>query len=375
MGFLDIVNPVNWITTGVDLVDTLTGGKEHRARKQARYQQSLNEQSAENAFQREIQMWNMENEYNLPVNQLERYGQAGINPNAVIGQTSASGASPSSAPQASPTDYNGSVLSQYQKTSMMLDNFRKLAELKLIKSQTSNVDADTKNKEADTVGKDIENTYKPEILQNTIKGQNVTIDLQRSTNDLTIAQKDKVVKETEVLDANLNNIKEQTELLKENKKMLTQQIKNLLQQYDQNKQKFEKELSEIDSRIASNKAQAAVAYATAKYYAAQTTGQNLENHRRELYNTIYEAVANSEISLKRDQAHITHLMLNMITNDNEIYDLKMPALRQISPFMPYLDAGEKGIQVINGAFDVGSKQIDMATKPMQFGKDILNVVK
>lgn len=359
--------------TVVSGFDSLFGGPEHRERKMARYQFDLENQMAEKNYERQVRLYN---EVQSPEAQLRYMRAAGLNPNTLSGGSTPSVASPSPASAPDVASIRQSETSKHQADIQNFINLsRQAAELSLLKSQKANVDADTKNKEADTAGKNIENTYKPEILNNTIKGQNVTIDLQKSVTDLNNAQKDKVVKETEVLDANINNIKEQTELLKENKKMLTQQIKNLLQQYEQNKQMFEKQLSEIDSRIAANKAQAAVAYATAKYYAAQTTGQNLENHRRELYNTIYEAVANSEISSKRDQAHITHLMLNMITNDNEIYDLKMPALRQVSPFMPYLDAGEKGIQVINGAFDVGSKQIDLATKPMQFGKDILNLVK
>lgn len=359
--------------TVISGADALFGGPEHRERKMSRYQFDLSNQMAEKNYDRLVRLYN---EIESPEAQLKYMRAAGFNPNMFPGGSSPSVATPSPASAPDVASIRQSETSKHQADIQNFINLsRQAAELSLLKSQKENVDADTKNKEADTAGKDIENTYKPEILQNTIKGQNVTIDLQQSAKDLNDAQKDKVVKETEVLDANLNNIKEQTELLKENKKMLTQEIKNLLQQYEQNKQRFEKELSEIDSRIAANKAQAAVAYATAKYYAAQTTGQNLENHRRELYNTIYEAVSNSEISSKKDQATITHLMLNMITNDNEIYDLKMPALRKVSPFMPYLDAGEKGIQVVNGAFDLGSKQIDLATKPIQFGKDIIGSMK
>lgn len=358
----------------IDGVDTLTGGKEHRARNQSRFQQSLNEESARNAFQREVQMWNMQNEYNLPVNQIERYGQAGINPNAIVGNTSATAATPTSAPQAAPADHNSSVMTQYQKSAMFISNLRQLAELALIKAEKDNIDADTKNKDADTKGKNISNTYQPQIYENTIQGQHVHTELERKQTDLTDAEKDKVIKVTAQIDASIDQIKANIEVLQENKKMLDQQTKNYVQQYMQNAEKFKHELAEIDSRTAANNAQRNLAYQTAQYYYAQTQGQNLENHRRELYNAVYEAIQGDEISNAHERAAYARQLTRMITNDADVYDLKMPLLKKIAPFQPVLDTANQGIDCLNKLMDVPGKFLDMSTKPMSYGPNFVNGV-
>ena len=41
-------------------------------------------------FQNDVKMWNMQNEYNLPKNQMQRYQDAGLNPNLIYGEGSAS---------------------------------------------------------------------------------------------------------------------------------------------------------------------------------------------------------------------------------------------------------------------------------------------
>ena len=41
-------------------------------------------------FKNDVKMWNMQNEYNLPTNQMQRYQDAGLNPNLIYGEGSAS---------------------------------------------------------------------------------------------------------------------------------------------------------------------------------------------------------------------------------------------------------------------------------------------
>lgn len=49
----------------------------------------MNRQSHENRenYNRQINMFNMTNEYNSPINQMKRYKEAGLNPNLIYGQT------------------------------------------------------------------------------------------------------------------------------------------------------------------------------------------------------------------------------------------------------------------------------------------------
>ena len=49
-------------------------------------------------FQNDVKMWNMQNEYNLPKNQMQRYQDAGLNPNLIYGEGSASAGNASGYP-------------------------------------------------------------------------------------------------------------------------------------------------------------------------------------------------------------------------------------------------------------------------------------
>ena len=74
----------------------------------------------------DLEMWNRQNEYNLPKNQMARLSAAGLNPNLVYGSGSVSGNVTGSSPKASvprvenvmagfrPMDYLMSTLGAYQ---------------------------------------------------------------------------------------------------------------------------------------------------------------------------------------------------------------------------------------------------------------------
>lgn len=72
-----------------------------RQRRQAEYQAQQNQaeleqqqQLNEEAYQRNLEQWNRENEYNKPVNQMKRYQEAGLNPNLIYSQGTTSVSSP-----------------------------------------------------------------------------------------------------------------------------------------------------------------------------------------------------------------------------------------------------------------------------------------
>ena len=66
-----------------------------------REQRADNRQDATTAYNRSLEMWNMNNAYNDPSAQMERLRQAGLNPNLVYGGGATTTASAPSAPQAS----------------------------------------------------------------------------------------------------------------------------------------------------------------------------------------------------------------------------------------------------------------------------------
>ena len=64
-------------------------------------QRADNREDATTAYNRSLEMWNMNNAYNDPSAQMERLRQAGLNPNLVYGNGATTTASAPSAPQAS----------------------------------------------------------------------------------------------------------------------------------------------------------------------------------------------------------------------------------------------------------------------------------
>lgn len=53
---------------------------------QVKLQNWYNKQNSLDAYQRDVAMWNLENEYNSPRSQMERYQAAGLNPNLIYSQ-------------------------------------------------------------------------------------------------------------------------------------------------------------------------------------------------------------------------------------------------------------------------------------------------
>lgn len=90
--------------------------------------------------QNNIKMWNMQNEYDLPKNQIERMRQAGLNPDLMY-----TGAGVSASPNlqsASPTGHSSGF------SPVDFGNFDPLvaAQIGLMKAQTRNLDADSEKK-------------------------------------------------------------------------------------------------------------------------------------------------------------------------------------------------------------------------------------
>ena len=79
----------------------------------AKYQNEWQTQENEKAYQRNLQMWNLQNEYNSPTQQMARLRSAGLNPNLVYG-SGVTGNSAGSTPQYQPADIKRAELSSYR---------------------------------------------------------------------------------------------------------------------------------------------------------------------------------------------------------------------------------------------------------------------
>jgi len=56
------------------------------ARKAQERENQFNKQMAEYAYNKELEMWNRQNEYNTPLAQMARFKEAGLNPNLIYGK-------------------------------------------------------------------------------------------------------------------------------------------------------------------------------------------------------------------------------------------------------------------------------------------------
>jgi len=109
-------------------------------------QNAYNREAATTQFDRDKEMWNMLNEYNSPKSQMERYQQAGLNPNLIYGQGSPGNAS--SAPQyhVPQQSFAFNPAQQIMEAIPMYQSFQaRSAQIDNVKAQTENIRSRTVN--------------------------------------------------------------------------------------------------------------------------------------------------------------------------------------------------------------------------------------
>lgn len=118
-------------------------------------QNTANKKAATKAYQRQVEMWNMQNEYNSPAAQVQRLKDAGLNPALVYGTGSAVATGNnkgfSAAPQAAPMS-KPKILDVLSAMSLGQDIKKKEAEI-------ANINASTKRAEAETFGQNWSNMF------------------------------------------------------------------------------------------------------------------------------------------------------------------------------------------------------------------------
>lgn len=108
----------------------------------------LNQQ--DRAWQQTVDMWNMQNKYNTPFNQMKRFKDAGLNPNLIYGQGNPGNAT--GAPNFQVSAHNSPI-------GAALEALTNVANLELIKSQVDKNKAEIKRTDSETEGKNLENKF------------------------------------------------------------------------------------------------------------------------------------------------------------------------------------------------------------------------
>ena len=117
-----------------------------------------------------IDQWNRENEYNLPVNQMQRLKDAGINPNLYYAQGQGYNVAAQS-PQ-----LTAGAPSQVAP-GMQLDMAQAIAQLGLLKAQIDNTNANTENQKSQARNNDAKTDTENENRPGLVRKTNVEADL------------------------------------------------------------------------------------------------------------------------------------------------------------------------------------------------------
>ncbi len=86
-------NPLGWVGLGMQAVSNIwnqanSNKQMHFQQEQAQLNRDFQSQEAEKAYLRQLKFWNLQNEYNLPSNQVERLRSAGLHPALYMGNGS-----------------------------------------------------------------------------------------------------------------------------------------------------------------------------------------------------------------------------------------------------------------------------------------------
>jgi hypothetical protein len=115
-------------------------------------QHKYNKQLAAYTFDKNLEMWNLQNEYNAPKNQMARFKEAGLNPNLIYGQ-----GSPGNAQQAPKYQQEGVDQSKNPLVSAQIAMAG--AEIRKTQAETDEIKQNTKQSEQRTVSLAIENAF------------------------------------------------------------------------------------------------------------------------------------------------------------------------------------------------------------------------
>ena len=229
------------IMSGISAGLSLFGGMANRQSQERQNRMNLMAQHVENERNRKfaIDMWNKQNEYNLPTNQMQRLRDAGINPHLAYSQgqpmnTSNAPASPTGigsmpqgvAPQMNIGEVFNALLTSAQVKNMNAQTEKTLAEKKEVESRTVGIDKDNEIKTIELTHKDrqlladiglteqnIEES-KSRVESSALMNKKVEQEIEnlKSQKNLTDQQVNNLKKALLLLDAQINNTKADTNL-------------------------------------------------------------------------------------------------------------------------------------------------------------------
>ena len=265
------------ITGGGSLLGSLLGfGSQERANK-------ANLKLAEYQYSKALEMWNKQNEYNLPKNQISRLTDAGLNPNLVYGNGTVQGLTSAPAPQ-----YHAPTIGAYT-------NFGSLGAEQAVTTymQAKQTDAVVNKTNAET---------------------------QRILNEMPLIDLDKTLKELDIAKKGiLNSISEK--------------------ERDHWEEQYEMMLDEMQSRIDKNRSEVPLNLSKENNYNADTDLKKAQKKTEEKKPALIEAQTRSEE--KRPALMASQMALNYQTVQKLVSDiLRNEHLNSLTDAQANLASGE-----------------------------------
>jgi hypothetical protein len=131
-----------------------------------------NNNQANTAYTRSVEMWNKQNEYNAPQAQMERLKAANLNPNLIYGNGSASTGNAVQIPR-----YEAPTQKMDIEFPKILETLQTFADLKIKSKQAVSLDQDI-------ISKEINNRYANAIANNRVQSGNIGIENAYTTGQI-----------------------------------------------------------------------------------------------------------------------------------------------------------------------------------------------
>ena len=221
-----------------------------------------------------IDQWNRENEYNTPLNQMNRYKSAGLNPDLMYGQQNLSAASPemTAGEGATPMDYspvaNGPTIGE--AASIAANARLTNAQAKLAESQADKVDSET-------VGQTINNEWLPKLLKGQTEINEADVKQKLADAGLKGKQIEVAAEQIKVMQQSVKESQKKIgDLQSQMENRTFQQVQAMLE-YNLRKDKQRYEISEILSKVSVNRSTAKRIMAMLPYDIAESISRTNVN--------------------------------------------------------------------------------------------------
>lgn len=198
------------IDAGIDLVNSWLGRKQ--SSKDAAINRQFEREMSDLKWSRDLEMWNMQNAYNSPTSQMERFREAGLNPNLMYGQGNSGNAS--SLPSYQAPKYAQKV--DAMKLPMLIDQYQ---NMKIKQAQIDNLQKDVDIKEQDRINKQLQggalqrrNKLFDDTFQYQLQGKELSVEKGRKDVEYKTKQIDKVIQDISNLKSKQRKTNVETEI-------------------------------------------------------------------------------------------------------------------------------------------------------------------